>query len=201
MVNQELANIFYEIGYFLEMEEVAFKPQAYEKAAIVLENLGESVAEIYEKGGIKALIAIPGVGKSIAQKIEEYLKTGKIKHYEELKRKIPVDMEKLIAVEGIGPKTVKTLYNEAGIKNLDDLEEAAKKHKIAVLFGFGGKTEQNILESIKFLKRNKNRFFLGEILPVAQEIESALTSLKEVKKFSVAGSIRKIGRASCRERV
>jgi len=145
MVNQELANIFYEIGYFLEMEEVAFKPQAYEKAAIVLENLGESVAEIYEKGGIKALIAIPGVGKSIAQKIEEYLKTGKIKHYEELKRKIPVDMEKLIAVEGIGPKTVKTLYNEAGIKNLDDLEEAAKKHKIAVLFGFGGKTEQNIL--------------------------------------------------------
>jgi DNA polymerase (family 10) len=191
MINQEIANILYEIGYFLEMEEVAFKPQAYEKAAIVLESLEESVAKIYKKGGIKALIAIPGIGKGIAQKIEEYLKTGKIKRYQELRKKIPVDVEELIAVEGIGPKTVKILYHELGIRNLDDLEKAVRKHKIALLFGFGEKTEKNILEGIKFLKRSKGRFLLGEVLPIAQEIEAVLTGLKQVKRFSTAGSIRR----------
>jgi DNA polymerase (family 10) len=82
MINQEIANILYEIGYLLEIEGIAFKPQAYEKAAIVLEGLGKNIAEIYKAGGTKALIIIPGIGKGIAKKIEEYLITGKI---EELK--------------------------------------------------------------------------------------------------------------------
>jgi len=191
MINQELANILYEIGYFLEMDEVPFKPQAYEKAAIVLENLEQSVADIYKIGGVKALIAIPGIGKSIAQKIEEYLKTGKIKHYQELRKKIPVDVEQLIAVQGIGPKTVKALYCELGISNLKELEQAVRGHKIALLFGFGEKTEKNILESIKFLKKSKNRFLLGEVSPIVQKIESILIGLKEVKEFSATGSIRR----------
>jgi len=191
MINQELANIFYEIGYFLEMQEVAFKPQAYEKAAVVLENLEESVADVYKRGGTKALVAIPGIGRSIAQKIEEYLKTGEIKYYQELKEKIPVDIGSLISVEGIGPKTVKTLYQELGITNLEDLEEAARKGRIAPLFGFGEKTEKNILEGIKFLRRSKGRFLLGEVLPIVQRIEQALSTLKEVKRFSVAGSLRR----------
>jgi DNA polymerase (family 10) len=77
MKNQELAKIFYEIADYLKMDEVAFKPFAYERAAITLETLEEDVLSIYKKGGIKALEEIPGVGKSIAEKIEEYLKTGK----------------------------------------------------------------------------------------------------------------------------
>ncbi|GAI31024.1 unnamed protein product, partial [marine sediment metagenome] len=82
MTNQELAKIFYGIASYLEMEGVAFKPYAYQKAALSLETLEKDVKEIYKKGGIKALEEIPGVGKNIAQKIEEYLKTGKIKYYE-----------------------------------------------------------------------------------------------------------------------
>ena len=70
--NQKLANIFYEIAYFLEMEGVPFKPYAYEKAAIILENLEKDVGDIYQEKGIEGLEAIPGIGKSIAQKIEEY---------------------------------------------------------------------------------------------------------------------------------
>ena len=89
MKNQELAKIFYEIANYLEMEEVAFKPYAYQKAAITLETLEEDVEEIYKKGGLKALEKIPGVGKSIAEKIEEYIKSGKIKYYEEFKRNFP----------------------------------------------------------------------------------------------------------------
>ncbi len=191
MINQEIANILYEIGYFLEMEEIAFKPQAYEKAAIVLENLEGDINDIYQKGGIKALIAIPGIGKSIARKIEEYLQTGKIRYHQAIKKKIPVDIEQMIAVEGIGPKTIKTLYQELGITNLKSLEESVKKHKVAALFGFGRKTERNILESIKFLKKSKNRFLLGEVLPIVKEIESELIGLRDVKRLSMAGSLRR----------
>ena len=77
MKNQELAKIFIEIARFLEDDGVAFKPYAYQRAALSLETLKEDVGEIYRNGGIKALQEIPGVGKAIAEHIEEYLKTGK----------------------------------------------------------------------------------------------------------------------------
>ncbi|PJE69448.1 MAG: DNA polymerase III, partial [Candidatus Staskawiczbacteria bacterium CG10_big_fil_rev_8_21_14_0_10_38_10] len=204
MTNQELAKIFYEIAFFLKMEGVAFKPYAYEKAALALETLKKDVGEVYngtadisakggyKEGGIKELEKIPGVGKSIAEKIEEYIKTGKIKYYEEFKKKLPVDLEEIIAVEGMGPKKTKVLYQKLGIRNLKDLEEAAKFHKIAPLFGFGKTTEKNILEGIKFLKRSKGRFLLGEILPVVKEISEKFKKLKEVKSISPAGSVRRM---------
>jgi len=191
MKNQEIAKIFYEIADYLEMEGVAFKPYAYQRAAITLETLEEDVEETYKRGGLKALEEIPGVGESIALKIEEYLKTGKIKYYEEFKKKIPVNLEEIIAVEGMGPKKTKVLYEKLRIRNLKDLEKAAKAHKIASLFGFGEKTEKNILEGITFLKRSKGRFLLGEILPRVKEIEEKLKSLKEVEKIDVAGSVRR----------
>ena len=192
MKNQEIAQIFYEIANFLEMEGVAFKPYAYQKVAITLESLEEDVADIYKKGGRKALEKIPGVGKNIAERIEEYLKTGKIKYYKELKKKTPVNMEELIRVEGMGPKKVKVLYQELGIRNLKDLEKAAKAHKIAPLFGFGEKTEKNILEGIEFLKRSKGRFLLGEIMPRMKEAYEKLKRLKEVEEISPAGSVRRM---------
>jgi DNA polymerase (family 10) len=192
MKNQEIAKIFYEIANYLEMEEVAFKPYAYQKAAITLETMEEDVGEIYKKGGIKALEEIPGVGKSIAEKIEEYLKTGKIKYYQEFKRKIPLNLEEIISVEGMGPKRAKILYQKLGIRNLKDLEKAAKTHKISPLFGFGEKTEKNILEGIAFLKRSKGRFLLGEILPQVKEVYEKLKNLKEVEKIDYCGSIRRM---------
>jgi len=189
--NQEIANIFYEIADYLEMEEVAFKPYAYQKAAIALETLEEDVEEIYKRGGTKELEKIPGVGKSIAEKIEEYLKTGRIKYYEQFKKKLPVNLEEIIAVEGMGPRKAKILYQKLGIRNLKDLEKAAKAHKIAPLFGFGEKTEKNILEGIAFLKRDKGRFLLGHILPVVKEIYDKLKNLKDVEEISLAGSLRR----------
>jgi len=191
MKNQELAKIFNEMAKFLEMEGVAFKPYAYERAAISLSSLKEDVSDIYRKEGIKALLKIPGIGKALAEHIEEYLKTGKIKNYENFKKKFPLKLDELIKVEGLGPKRAKVLYQKLGIKNLKDLEKAAKEHKISPLFGFGEKIEKNILQGIEFVKRDKGRFLLGEIMPVVNNIYEKLKNLKEVEKINLAGSLRR----------
>ena len=141
---------------------------------------------------MKVLEEIPGVGKNIALKIEEYLKTGRIRVYEKLKKKTPVNLGELISVEGMGVKKAKILYQKLRVKNLKDLEKAAKSHKIAPLFGFGEKTEKNILEGIAFLKRSKGRFLLGDIMPIVREVLEELRGLKKVKEISVAGSVRRM---------
>ena len=191
MRNQEIAKIFNDMARFLRMERVAFKPYAYERAAMSLESLSEYVGDIYKKGGVKALMEIPGVGKAIADHIEEYLKTGRIKHYEAQKKKLPIDLDGLVRVEGMGARKAKVLYQKLGVKNLKDLEKAAKAHKIAPLFGFGEKTEKNILQGLEFLKRDKGRFLLGKILPAARNVVEKLKNLKEVEKISLAGSVRR----------
>lgn len=191
MKNKEIANIFYEMAKFLEIDGVAFKPQAYEKAALSIESLSKDIGLIYQRGGIKALQEISGVGKNISDHIVEYLKTGKIKVHEQFKKKLPVKMNELLNVEGLGPQKIKVLYQKLNIKNLKDLEKAANAHKIAPLFGFGEKTEKNILQGLEFLKRSKGRSLLGEIMPVAKEIYEKLESLKEVEKISFVGSLRR----------
>jgi len=190
--NKELARIFSEIGEYLKMDEVAFKPYAYQRAAAALEGLEEDVRDIYKRGGLKALEEIPGVGESIAEKIEEYLKTGKIKYYQQWKSRLPLNLEELIQVEGMGPRKAKVLYQKLGVRDLKSLEKAARTHKIAPLFGFGEKTEQNILEGIEFLKRSKGRFLLGEILPRVRIIQKKLQELKEVERVDFAGSVRRM---------
>ena len=118
MINFELAKIFRQIALYLEMEGVPFKPQAYERAAMILQNLPQDVAEIYKKQGIEGIKNIPGIGESIAKKIEEYIKTGKVAYLEEYKKKIPVDIEALTSIEGVGPKMVKVLWENLKIKNI-----------------------------------------------------------------------------------
>ncbi len=190
-MNREIVQIFRNMAFYLEMEGVGFKSQAYEKAAANLEILTEDIGKIYKKGGVKALEEISGIGKSMAEHIVEYLRVGKIKEYEILKKRMPVALDELLGVEGLGPKKIKILYQKLKIKNLRDLEGAAKKHKIASLVGFGGKTEKNILEGIEFLKRSADRFLLGHILPEVRMIMAKLADLKETEFISEAGSLRR----------
>jgi len=192
MNNQELAKIFYDMANYLEMDNGSFRAYAYKKVAIVLESLEQDIEDVYKQGGLKTLEEIPGVGKNIALKIEEYLKTGRVRTYERLKKETPINLGELIAVEGMGVKKVKVLYQKLKIKNLKDLEKAAKTHKIAPLEGFGEKTEKNILQGIAFLKRSKGRFLLGEIMPLVDKVLERLNKLKEVEKISIAGSVRRI---------
>lgn len=191
MKNQEISQILYEIGQYLEMEEVAFKPRAYEKAAHSIESLEEDIAEVYKRGGLAALQEIPGVGASIAEKIAEFIKTGKIKYYEELRKKYPVAIGELSSIEGVGPKMALKLYRKLKIKSVDDLEKAAKAGKIRKLEGFGPKSEENILKGIEFLRKSGDRFILGFILPQVREIEKRLRNLPEVEQAVVAGSVRR----------
>lgn len=191
MRNQDIANILYEIGQYLEMEGVEFKPRAYEKAAHSVESLEEDVTDIYKKGGFDVLKEIPGVGESIAEKIEEFLKTGKVKHHEDLKKKYSIAIREISAIEGVGPKMALKLFQELKVKNIDDLEKAAKSGKIRKIEGFGLKTEENILKGIEFLRKSRGRFILGFVLPQIREIEKRLAGLKEIERVVVAGSIRR----------
>jgi DNA polymerase (family 10) len=192
MKNKEIAKIFNEISEYLEMDGVQFKPYAYQKAALTLETLKNDVEDLYKQGGLKALKAIPGVGESIAHKIEEYLTTGHIQYYEEFKKKMPINLDEIVGVEGVGPKKAKVLFELLGIKTLEELEAAAQAHKIAPLFGFGEKTEKNILQAIEFLKGSKGRFLLGEILPIANQVLEQLQGLPEVERADTAGSVRRL---------
>ncbi|MFZ5448041.1 MAG: DNA polymerase/3'-5' exonuclease PolX [Thermodesulfobacteriota bacterium] len=192
MKNKEIAKIFNEIAEYLEMEGVQFKPYAYQKAALTLETLKSDVEDLYKQGGLKALKSIPGVGESMARKIEEYLTTSRIQYYEDFKQKMPINLDEIVGVEGVGPKKAKLLFEKLGIKTLEELEEAAQAHKIAPLFGFGEKTEKNILQAIEFLKGSKGRFLLGEILPIANHVLEQLQHLPEVKQANVAGSVRRM---------
>jgi DNA polymerase (family 10) len=192
MTNREIAHILNNISGYLAMDDIPFKPRAYEKAAISIEALDESVFDIYKTGGMKALENVPAVGFGIAQKIKEYIETGKIKEYEILKKKVPVNLEELSAVEGIGPKSILKLYKELNIRNIKDLEKAIKEKKIRGIEGFGQKSEENIMMSIRFLKNSNSRFPLGYVLYDLRKIEERIKKLPGVKKVLLGGSIRRM---------
>lgn len=174
-----------------EMEGVQFKPRAYEKAALGIEALDEEVSEIYKKGGIKALEEIPGVGRGIAFHLEELIKKGHFAEYERLKKKVPVNISELTAVEGVGPKMVKVLWEKLRVKNLAELEKAARAGKIRKLKHFGEKSEKKILEGIEFLKKSGGRAILGLVLPEIRSIEKMIRAFPEVDEAVVCGSARR----------
>src|SRR3989344_4619337 len=191
-MNQNLAKILREISVLLEIKGVEFKPQAYEKVAHSIEMLEEDVKDIYQKGGLKALEEISGVGRGIAEKIEEYIKNRRIKDHALLKKEIPVDIDELSTVEGVGPKMILRLYEELKIKTRDQLEKAARAGKLRGLEGFGQKTEENILRSIDFLKKEHGRFILGFVMPEMRAIVEKIRKVPGVERAEFAGSIRRM---------
>src|SRR3989344_212367 len=191
LTNKEIAKILAEVGEYLAMDDVPFKPRAYEKVAETIGSLEEEAADIYKKNGIKGLGSIPGVGASIVLKIEELIKTGRLKYHESLKKKMPADLSGLSAVSGVGPKHVKALYKKLGIRTVADLKRAATHGKIKKLVGFGERSEDNILKGIDFLERSGGRFMLGYILPEVEKLALRLRGARGVERVDIAGSIRR----------
>ena len=114
MKNVELSRIFNEMYYMLSTDEkVRFEALAYQRAARSIESMQDDISEIYEKKGIKGLMEIPGIGRGLAEHIEEYLTTGKIAKYEDLKRRFPVDFNEFSGMEGFGPKKAMILYDKS----------------------------------------------------------------------------------------
>jgi len=191
MINEEIAEIFYEIADIQEMLNIPWKPLAFRKAAKVIESMNEDLEDIYKKGGIEALMEIEGIGEGIAKKIVQFIKTGKVEEHQKLIKKFPINFKELRKVEGLGPKKMKLLYQKLKITNLQDLEKAAKEGKIRSIPTLGEKTEQNILKAIEFMKSTSERIPLGIALNIAEEIVSQLKKSRYIDKIEVAGSIRR----------
>ena len=189
MKNHEVAELLNDIADVLEIKgELVFKIRAYRKAALVIDSLSEDIDEINKEG---KLDDIPSVGEGIAKKIKEFLETGHSKSFEKLKKQTPVDIEELGQVEGLGPKTILKLYKRLKVKNLKDLEKAAKKGKIQKIEGLGPVVEKNILKGIDFARVSGKRQILGYALFRAEEIKEKLRKSKEGNKVEIAGSLRR----------
>jgi DNA polymerase (family 10) len=192
MGNSEIAQILSDIADYLEMQSVPWKPAAYRHAAEGVAGLDQDVADIYRAGGLKALMKVPGVGEAIALKLEELIKTGRLKYHEKLKKAVPVNLAELSRVEGLGPKRIYFLYKKLGIKNLKDLEKAVKSRKVSGLQGFGEKSEEHIAKGLDFAKGSGRRFILAQVAPELGEIEKNLRSVKGVSRAILAGSARRM---------
>ena len=190
-VNEEIAKIFHRLGVFLEMEGVDFKPAAYQRAAAILRTLNQSVADIYRTDDIKGLEALEGIGKNLAYKIKEYLETGKIQTYEKYVKEYPLDIDSLDAVPGLGPKTIKWLWTELGVKNLADLKAAAEKGLVRALPRGGEKLEQNILANLSQVETASKRWLYAEIQPLAEKIRAQLENIPGVSQINITGSYRR----------
>jgi DNA polymerase (family 10) len=197
--NSEVSKIFREIAFILQTENekksepnIIFKIRSYNKAADEIQNLSSDIGDIYKKDKLKGLLKIPSIGKAIASKLEEYFTTGKIHYYDELKEKLPVDVSQFFGLEGIGPKTIKTLYSYLGIKNISDLEKAALEGKIRSIPGFSQKKEELILKKIQFFRKSGGRRLIGEVYPLVRRIEERLSGNTGVKQAVAVGSFRRM---------
>ena len=187
--NLEIARIFAQIADLLEIkQESTFRVNAYRKGTRALESLAEDVAAIAGRGELRK---IAGIGASLAEKIEEYLRTGTIAYYEELKQAIPPGLSELMTIPEVGPKTALLLYQHLRIADVDALEQAARAGKIRGLPRLGARIEQNILQGIERRRQQTTRQPIGVVLPQAQAVVEALARVPGAEELSLAGSIRR----------
>ena len=189
--NDAVATLLEEMADHLEARDVEFKPNVYRRAAESIRGHTVAVERLNEAGGEDAIAEINDVGEAIAAKTAESLETGTIEELEELREEMPVEMDALTAVEGVGPKTVGALHEALGIETLDDLEAAAEAGEIRTVTGFGEKTEANILERIPFAREARARSLLGDARPVADRLVEFVGDLDAVSAVETAGSIRR----------
>jgi len=189
MKNLEISEIFRSIAHLLEIKgDNPFRIRAYERAAQNVESI-ENIEEYLEEDKLNT---IPGIGKDLADKIKEYITTGRIKHFEDIKKQIPAGILDLLRIPSIGPKTAKLFYDKFKIKDVATLEKLARKGKLQGLEGIKEKTVKNILKGISLVKKGQERFDLGAAWEIAGRFLNELKKLKEVKMISVAGSLRRM---------
>jgi len=190
MKNKELADLFEKMADILEFkDENPFKISAYRKASRIIGDLTQDIEEIAEQGELKN---IPGIGEGMAQKIVEYLKTGKISKFEAVRKGVSDELIAIMDIPGMGPKTLSLLHREKGISNLSQLEKALEDGSLMGLFGIGEKKIENIKRGILLLKQSKGRMNLGMAFPVAKRIVETLRQKTGSKKIEWAGSLRRM---------
>ena len=192
MTNAEAAAILQEIADLLAISGAdSFRIRSYQRAAESLGAWADEIEGIYEQQGLKGLRSIPGVGKSLAEKLAELLTTGQIGYHQELLAQFPDGILELLRVPGLGPQTVALVYAELEIADIDDLEETARDQRLRELPGLGAKSEAKILASIERYRHGLERALLGEILPVGEQLIAYLRDHPRVIAAELAGSARR----------
>lgn len=187
--NREIAAILYEMAELLELHaENRFKIIAYSRAARAIESLKEDIVKVCRE---KRLQSIPGVGKAIAQKVEEYLRTGKIESHQELLAQTPSGLSELLKISGLGPKTIFLLHEKLNITDLNELEKAAQEHRIRRLPRMGETREKNILKSIERYRKRSVRILYSTAEPFVNEILAYLRGMEGLEHITAAGSYRR----------
>jgi len=190
MKHKELADLFEKMADILEFKsENPFKISAYRKASRILRDLTQDIEEISKKGELKN---IPGIGEGISQKIEEYLKTGKVSKFEEVRKEVPDELIAMMDIPGMGAKTLALLHKERRIESLSQLEKTVEDGSLVGLPGMGEKKVENIRRGIQLLKQSKGRMNLGIAFPVAKRIVETLREKTGSKKIEWAGSLRRM---------
>lgn len=189
MNNQQLAAIFNLIADLLEIKgEVIYVILAYRKATESLQNLGREASEYWKEGTLRE---IPGVGKAIADKIDELLSTGSLRFLEDLKKEIPASLAEWRQISGLGPKKIALIWKSLGITTMEELKQAAQDGKVAGLPGMGEKSAKLILDGMESLSRRSDRLPLWKAAPVVEDLCNILGSLPGVATVSPAGSYRR----------
>jgi DNA polymerase (family X) len=190
MKNKELADLFGRMADILEFkDENPFKISAYRKASRIIGDLTQDIEEIAESGKLRD---VPGIGEGMAQKIVEYLKTGKVSKFEEVRKGVSDALIAIMDIPGMGPKTLSMIHKEKGISSLSQLEKAVENGSLVGLPGIGEKKVENIKRGIQLLKQSKGRMNLGIAFPVAKRIVEALREKAGSKKIEWAGSLRRM---------
>ena len=190
MENKSIADIFTEIADILDIQgENPFRIRSYRNAARTIGDLTENLENMVKAGGNPE--EIPGIGKSMHEKIVEIVKTGKCQSLEELKKITPPGLTELLRLDGLGPKKVKLLYDELGVDSVDRLEKAVQAGRLRNLAGMGEKTEEKILKSVEQFRAGIGRFRLSIGFTYAGALERYLGDVPGVKRLDPAGSFRR----------
>ncbi len=190
MENKGIADIFTEIADILDIQgENPFRVRSYRNAARTIADMSQSVQTLVKAG--EKLEEVPGIGKSLQEKIEEIGSTGKCGFLEELRRKVPPGLTELLKLEGLGPKKVKLLYDELGVDSMDRLEKAAQAGRLRDLAGMGLKTEEKVPKSIEKYRAGMGRFKLSVGYTYARALLEYLKDTPGVKRLDPAGSFRR----------
>jgi DNA polymerase (family 10) len=190
MKNKELADLFNRMADILEFkDENPFKISAYRKAARIIGDLTQDIEEIAESRKLKD---VPGIGEGMAQKIVEYLKTGKVSKFEEVRKGVSDELIAIMDIPGMGPKTLSMIHKKKGISSLSQFEKAVEDGSLIGLPGIGEKKVENIKRGIQLLKQSKGRMNLGIAFPIAKRIVETLREKSGSRKIEWAGSLRRM---------
>ncbi len=189
MDNKSVAEVLDTIAQILQVQgENAFKVRAYQNAARTVEGMGTPLLTLVKEG---KLGEIQGFGEALVKKVGELVQTGRMIYFEELKKTIPAGLLELLRVPSLGPKKAKILFDSLGVKSVRELELACHDGKVALIGGFGEKSQAKILEGIKLLSTTTGRFRLGDVIPVARSLVSYLKKSGKIGRIEVAGSTRR----------